>query len=82
MIRALAINAGLVVAELAGGLITGSLALLADAGHVLSDAGAIGLALGAARLAARAGGDAARLSTFGPTNTGPRSARDAVRLNG
>ena len=33
------------VAEVIGGLLSGSLALLADAGHMLSDAGAIGLAL-------------------------------------
>jgi cobalt-zinc-cadmium efflux system protein len=56
MVRAVALNAGLVAAEVAGGLVTGSLALLADAGHVLSDVGAIGLALGAGALAARAGG--------------------------
>ena len=31
--------------EVAGGVLTGSLALLADAGHMLSDIGAIGLAL-------------------------------------
>jgi cobalt-zinc-cadmium efflux system protein len=49
---ALAINGGLLVAEAIGGIITGSLALLADAGHLLSDAGAIVLALFAARLAA------------------------------
>ena len=48
---ALAINAGLLVAEAVGGLLTGSLALLADAGHLLSDVGAIVLALIAARLA-------------------------------
>jgi cobalt-zinc-cadmium efflux system protein len=53
MTIALAINLVLLVAEAVGGLITGSLALLADAGHVLSDAGAIGLGLFAARLAAR-----------------------------
>ncbi len=53
---ALAINAGLFGAELAGGLITGSLALLADAGHLLSDVGAIGLGLVAIRLAQRGGG--------------------------
>jgi cobalt-zinc-cadmium efflux system protein len=56
MARALAINVALVAVELTGGLLTGSLALLADAGHVLSDVGAIVLALGAARLAARASG--------------------------
>lgn len=32
-------------AEVVGGLLTGSLALLADAGHMLSDAGSLGLAL-------------------------------------
>jgi cobalt-zinc-cadmium efflux system protein len=48
---ALSINLGLLVAEAVGGIITGSLALLADAGHVLSDAGSIVLALIAARLA-------------------------------
>jgi cobalt-zinc-cadmium efflux system protein len=48
---------GLIVAFLVGevvvGLVVGSLALLADAGHMLTDAGALGLALVAMRLAAR-----------------------------
>jgi len=48
---ALAINFGLLLAGVIGGIVTGSLALLADAGHVLSDVGAIVLALLAARLA-------------------------------
>jgi cobalt-zinc-cadmium efflux system protein len=48
---ALAINGGLLLAEVVGGILTGSLAVLADAGHVLSDVGAIVLALIAARLA-------------------------------
>jgi cobalt-zinc-cadmium efflux system protein len=52
MMAALAINGGLLVAEAVGGLITGSLALLADAGHLLSDVAAIGLGLFAARIAA------------------------------
>ncbi|MDP6932609.1 MAG: cation transporter, partial [Myxococcota bacterium] len=39
--------------EVAAGLWTGSLALLADAGHMLSDAGALAIALAAARLAQR-----------------------------
>jgi cobalt-zinc-cadmium efflux system protein len=56
MAVALAINLALLVAEAVGGLITGSLALLADAGHVLSDAGAIAIGLLAARLAARRAG--------------------------
>jgi len=48
---ALAINCGLLLAGVVGGILTGSLALLADAGHVLSDVGSIVLALIAARLA-------------------------------
>jgi len=58
----LAINLVLLVAEAVGGFITGSLAVLADAGHVLSDVGAIVLALIAARLAAR---PASSRRTFG-----------------
>ena len=48
---ALGINAALLVAEAVGGILTGSLAVLADAGHLLSDVGAIVLALIAVRLA-------------------------------
>ena len=40
-------------AEIVGGLIANSLALLADAGHMLSDAGALGLTLFAMRFARR-----------------------------
>lgn len=53
---ALGINGGMLVAEVVGGVLTGSLAVLADAGHVLSDVGSIGLALFAAALAARPAG--------------------------
>jgi cobalt-zinc-cadmium efflux system protein len=49
---ALAINLGLLAAEAVGGVLTGSLAVLADAGHLVSDVGSIVLALIAARLAA------------------------------
>jgi cobalt-zinc-cadmium efflux system protein len=56
MVVALAINVAMLFAAAVGGLLTGSLALLADAGHVLSDVGAIVLALLAAVLAARSGG--------------------------
>ncbi len=59
---ALGINAGMLVVEAVGGVLTGSLAVLADAGHLLSDVGAIGLALFAAALAAR---PAAGRMTFG-----------------
>ena len=50
---ALAINAGLVVAGIVGTVVFHSVALLADAGHILSDVGAILLAMFAAALAAR-----------------------------
>jgi len=53
---ALAINGAMLAIEVVGGLLTGSLAVLADAGHLLSDVGAIGLALFAASLASRSGG--------------------------
>ena len=39
--------------EVVGAVVSGSLALLADAGHVLADAGGVALALGATLLAAR-----------------------------
>jgi cobalt-zinc-cadmium efflux system protein len=55
--RALAITfvltAVFTVAEVVGGLVTGSLALLADAGHMLSDALSLGVALFAVWLAGR-----------------------------
>jgi cobalt-zinc-cadmium efflux system protein len=56
MLVAAAINAALITAGVVGGVLTGSLALLADAGHVLSDLGAIGLAVLAGRFAERPGG--------------------------
>src|ERR671915_1573149 len=55
--RALAVvlilTASFTVVEIIGGLLTGSLALLADAGHMLSDNFSLGLALFAAWLAGR-----------------------------
>lgn len=50
---ALGINAGFMVVEIVVGVVAGSLALLSDAAHMFTDAGAIGLALVAARLAQR-----------------------------
>jgi len=50
---ALAITFTYTVAEIIGGLITGSLALLADAGHMLSDNFSLGLALFAFWLSAK-----------------------------
>jgi len=49
----LALAASYLVAELVGGLWTGSLALLADAGHMLSDVGALALSLFALWLSSR-----------------------------
>ena len=48
-----ALTAAYLLAEVAGGLLTGSLALLADAGHMLTDVVGLGLALFAIRAAQR-----------------------------
>jgi cobalt-zinc-cadmium efflux system protein len=50
---ALALIVGFMAAEVAVGIVVHSLALLSDAAHMLTDAGAIGLSLVALRLAAR-----------------------------
>lgn len=50
---ALSITAGVMVVELVGGWLAGSLALLADAGHMLADAAALAVALFAAHIAQR-----------------------------
>ncbi|MDQ6960208.1 MAG: cation diffusion facilitator family transporter, partial [Mariprofundaceae bacterium] len=50
---ALVLTAVFAVVELAGGWISGSLALLADAVHMVSDVAALGLAVLAGRIAAR-----------------------------
>src|SRR6266581_4847345 len=49
----LAITAGVMIAEAIGGWLAHSLALLADAGHMLADVAAIGLSLAVAYLAQR-----------------------------
>lgn len=49
----LILSSGYMVAEVVGGVLTNSLALLADAGHMLSDVAALGLALFALRVARR-----------------------------
>ena len=53
LLGALALILGFMVVEVVVGLASGSLALISDAGHMLTDAGAIALALFAIRLAAR-----------------------------
>jgi len=50
---ALALTAGAMVVEAAGGILSGSLALLADAAHMLTDTAALGFSLFAFRLAER-----------------------------
>jgi cobalt-zinc-cadmium efflux system protein len=50
---ALALILAFMLLEVVAGLVAGSLALLSDAGHMLTDAAAIGLSLVAIRLAAR-----------------------------
>ncbi|MCJ7589414.1 MAG: cation transporter, partial [Candidatus Aminicenantes bacterium] len=50
---ALAITAAMMLVETAGGFLSHSLALLADAGHMLTDVAALGLGLFAFWLSAR-----------------------------
>jgi cobalt-zinc-cadmium efflux system protein len=71
MLVALALIGSLMVAEVAAGLVAGSVALLTDAAHMLTDAGAIGLGLVALRLAARPPSGA---MTFGLKRAEPLSA--------
>ncbi len=58
----LAVTVTVMALEVVGALVTGSLALLADAGHMATDAAAVVLALGASYVASRGGGPR---STFG-----------------
>ena len=58
----LAVTVVVLVVEVVGAVLTGSLALLADAGHMATDAGAVVLAPGASYVAGRGGGPR---STFG-----------------
>jgi cobalt-zinc-cadmium efflux system protein len=53
----LGLTALVMVAEAVGGVVSGSLALLSDAGHMLTDAGALGIALVAAWLSTRPADD-------------------------
>jgi len=53
LVAVLAITLAILVAEVVGGVLAGSLALLADAGHVAADAAGIGMSLLAITFAAR-----------------------------
>src|ERR671934_2838513 len=56
LLIALVLIAALMVAEVVAGILAHSLALLSDAAHMLTDAGALALSLLALRLAARPAG--------------------------
>ncbi len=62
LVAAVAVNVGLTLAQLVGGAVSGSLALVADALHNLSDAASLGVALAARRIARR---PADRWRTYG-----------------
>lgn len=53
LVLVLSLSALYLIAEVVGGLLTGSLALLADAGHMLTDVGGLALALIAIKLGER-----------------------------
>ena len=62
LLAVLVLTLVVLVVEVVGGLVSGSFALIADAGHMLTDAAGVGLALGATALAAR---PATAARTFG-----------------
>lgn len=62
LIVSIVLNAIITVAEIIGGIISGSLALISDALHNLSDTTSLGVAFGARRIAAR---DPNQRKTFG-----------------
>jgi cobalt-zinc-cadmium efflux system protein len=62
LLVALALTTTFLIVEVGAGLLSGSLALLSDAGHMLTDAGALGLALWAQALSRRPRSDR---KTFG-----------------
>ena len=62
LVWAVVVNVGLTVAQIAGGILSGSLALIADALHNFSDAASLALALFARRVGRR---PADKLMTFG-----------------
>ena len=62
LVWAVVVNVGLTVAQIIGGILSGSLALIADALHNFSDAASLGLALFARKVGRR---PADKLMTFG-----------------
>ncbi len=53
LLWAMGLTGGFLLAEVVGGILSGSLALIADAGHMLTDLGALGLAHAGIRLGRR-----------------------------
>src|SRR5207302_10246084 len=53
LVLALVLISGFMVIEIVAGVLASSLALLSDAGHMLTDAAALAIAIAAARLATR-----------------------------
>ncbi|MEO6701154.1 MAG: cation diffusion facilitator family transporter [Jatrophihabitantaceae bacterium] len=72
LLAALAVILAFMVAEVTAGLLSGSLALLTDAGHMLTDAAALAVAVVASRLAQR---PAAGAYTYGYTRLDALSAQ-------
>lgn len=62
---AFALTLGFLVVEAVAGVVTGSLALLSDAGHMVTDVIGLGMALAAIRLATRFGSRPSAHHTFG-----------------
>ena len=62
LLAVLLLTGGFMFVEALGGWLSGSLALLADAGHMLTDVGAIALGLVSARIARRPADDS---NTYG-----------------
>ena len=66
LLLTLILAAGYMVAEIVGGLLSNSLALLADAGHMFSDVASLALSVFAIWIAARPAVRNARLGTTAP----------------
>ena len=75
VLLAVGVNLGLTVAQVVGGLLSGSLALIADALHNFSDAISLIIAFGARKIARR---PATEIQTSSTTGTPSVATRDAV----
>jgi Co/Zn/Cd efflux system component len=78
----LAITVAILAAEVVGALVSGSLTLLADAGHMLTDAGGIGLSLLAIHFGQRSPSQARTSATCGWRSWPPRPTRCCCSRSG